>query len=195
MKNKFILPLFVLLMSGSSLFAQGNCQLTVISTTPATPGYCDGQVVILRVGCSGSCTYMYDPNSPNAIYSIEADTITVDSVCAGTFQFAMACDSSAGYCQVLVQSTGVSDPVYGSSEIGIFPNPSVGFTRIELGFIPSHLTVMKIIDAAGKQIKSYPLENKSSLRLETKDLGPGLYYLIILHDGKMHRQKLCVIHD
>ncbi|MBL4754869.1 MAG: T9SS type A sorting domain-containing protein [Flavobacteriales bacterium] len=83
----------------------------------------------------------------------------------------VGCDS---LCQQLVGIKEITGKT--SLTLKIYPNPASSMATIEIGELPTEAT-LSIYDITGRELKSYAIQNQSTLTINTKELGSGLYFL------------------
>jgi|GEM_PF-5185768 len=74
-------------------------------------------------------------------------------------------------------SSGINDN-FNIDVAGVHPNPFSGSTTIELAQVPSHNTILTVVDLRGKEVRRMEVTNKSIV-LEQGDLSPGVYFVRI----------------
>jgi len=78
-----------------------------------------------------------------------------------------------------------------STKLSIYPNPSIGETKIQLGATYDEIDV-QIFDVFGKQISTLKHNNTNEISLNTQQFSPGVYVIKVQANAKQASLKLVV---
>jgi plastocyanin len=198
-KGLLIISLFFGLTA--SLFAQTNHAVTITDNAfnPATLSITMGDMV----------TWTYSGSS--------AHTSTSGSACTGdgkwnsgtlsnggTFSHTFSTAGSNPYfctfhCSIgmtgsitVTSSTGIFNSKVASSSFNVFPNPFTDVVTLSVEQGNNNVTMIKITDAVGKEMKSFGMSaGQSSYSIDLSDLQPGLYFCNLYStDGIVGTRKI-----
>jgi len=86
------------------------------------------------------------------------------------------CDSSLAYCSTL-NLTKIKRNELANYDFKIYPNPATDILNIKLEGDASGKLILLIIDAFGREMKSFPMDQNN--KIDLNGLNPGIYILKI----------------
>lgn len=137
-------------------------------------------------GCTGNGTWDSGTLGPGGTFSHTFNT-------AGSFPYFCTFHCGIGMVGTITvtASTGIFNPRI-SSSLDIFPNPFTDIVTLSNKQGNNNVTMVKIMDAVGKEIKSIGLSaGQSSVSFDLSDLQPGIYFCnLYTSEGIIETRKI-----
>jgi subtilisin family serine protease len=141
---------------------------------------------------------LYLQANPNADHAQVKNAITS---CARQDQFtgsslpnnAWGYGKADAYQAIIGCTTGIEDETAYPSALLIYPNPSEGDITIDLEIPAGRGGTITVYNAIGKLVRTFEVKESGSIRMDRKDLGPGLYFFTLSSNGHMLRTEKLVI--
>lgn len=130
-------------------------------------------------------------NSITLQYPTDADVLSVTYV----IKAAVACNKEATL-RIDIPEIEEVEPTEGNISLSVgfpYPNPSQEATFIDLTKPESMNFDLNLYSVSGKKVQSYVEQSGNQVRLDVRDLSPGVYLIEVLLDGEKHTRKLEVI--
>ena len=190
MKKPILILAFILtLILCQEVKSQITCTLNITYTPPTAFAMCNASasVTYSGTGSASLCpvTYTWVPG----LYT----SSTVNNICAGTYTVyanfgggPTCCGLTTGVVVIPNGPTSINN-LQLSQEIIYFDNSS---SIVQLKNINKHNLSMIIIDVAGKEIKSFHIDDASK-EINLKEFMTGVYFLVLYSDKEIiARQKI-----